>query len=147
MRGWIIGEPYNQNLQTKMEVRGLGMIDIKDLFGISSIMEESYIEMSVYLEPVNPGEPWKYDRTGLNSETETIMGVKIPFLRLPVTPGRNLAVLIEVAALNQRLTNKNGISTSEAVEKRLIAARKAARKKAALEIKNTENRERGIENA
>ena len=130
--GWVMGEPYEKDIKNKMEVRGIGIINIEYLFGISSIMEESYIEMCVILEPVTPGAPWKYDRSGLSKETINILGVEIPALRLPVTPGRNLAVLIEVAALNQRLTNKNGMSTSEAVEKQLLEklAKKARRKNA-----------------
>ncbi|MBO4556837.1 MAG: HPr(Ser) kinase/phosphatase [Elusimicrobiales bacterium] len=132
--GWIMGEPDKQELsKNHMEVRGLGIINVKDLFGIGSIMDESYIEMRVFLEPVSPGTPWNTNRSGLNKETENILGVEIPSLRLPVTPGRNLAVLIEVAALNQRLTNKNGISTSEAIEKQLLEklARKSVRNRKA----------------
>lgn len=117
--GWLMGYPPN-TLKHHMEVRGLGIINIEKLFGIGSIMDESYIEMQVRLESVEHNMLNNYDRTGLQNSTETILGIAIPALRLPVTPGRNLAVLIEVAALSQRLKNTQGLSDAELAEKKLI---------------------------
>lgn len=122
--GWLVGTSPS-NIKRYMEVRGLGVIDIEMLFGVGSIMEESYIEMQVMLESVTQGNLNDYDRTGLYSSKETILGVSIPSLRLPVTPGRNLAVLIEVAALNQRLKNQ-GPSAIEMLNKNLIRKMKPA---------------------
>ncbi|MBP5286266.1 MAG: HPr(Ser) kinase/phosphatase [Elusimicrobiales bacterium] len=117
--GWLMG--YSPGvLKHHMEVRGLGVIDVEKLFGTGSIMDESYIEMQVRLEAVDSGHLAGYDRTGLQNCTENILGVEIPALRLPVTPGRNLAVLIEVAALSQRLKNMQGLSSAEQAEKKLI---------------------------
>ncbi|MBI4056936.1 MAG: HPr(Ser) kinase/phosphatase [Elusimicrobia bacterium] len=100
-RGGVLVGSCPQPLRHYMEVRGLGIIDVKLLFGIGSILNLSRIEMVVYLQL------WKsrlfYDRTGLEEKSMKILGVGLPLIRIPVSPGRNLAVLIEVAALNQRL--------------------------------------------
>ncbi|OGS42250.1 MAG: HPr(Ser) kinase/phosphatase [Elusimicrobia bacterium RIFOXYB2_FULL_62_6] len=106
--GYMLMGSSPKNLKHYMEVRGLGIIDVELLFGIGSIMDQSLIEMHVKLECVAPGglNLSNYDRTGLSTSEVTILDVPIPSLRLPVTPGRNLAVLIEVASLNQRLKNQ-----------------------------------------
>ena len=105
--GYMLVGNSPKNIKHYMEVRGLGIIDVELLFGIGSILDQSLIEMHVKLESVAGGNHLaNYDRTGLQSTEVTILDVPVPSLRLPVTPGRNLAVLIEVAALNQRLKNQ-----------------------------------------
>ena len=104
--GYMLVGNSPKNIKHYMEVRGLGIIDVELLFGVGSIMDQSLIEMHVKLESVASGSLGNYDRTGLSSTTVPILEVPVPSLRLPVTPGRNLAVLIEVAALNQRLKNQ-----------------------------------------
>ena len=105
--GYMLVGNSPKNIKHYMEVRGLGIIDVELLFGIGSILDQSLIEMHVKLESVAGGTNLSnYDRTGLQSSEVTILDVPVPSLRLPVTPGRNLAVLIEVAALNQRLKNQ-----------------------------------------
>ncbi|MCX5784800.1 MAG: HPr(Ser) kinase/phosphatase [Elusimicrobia bacterium] len=104
--GYMLVGNSPKNIKHYMEVRGLGIIDVELLFGVGSIMDQSIIEMHVHLESVAPGSLANYDRTGLESREITLLEVPMPSLRLPVTPGRNLAVLIEVAALNQRLKNQ-----------------------------------------
>jgi len=104
--GYMLVGNSPKNIKHYMEVRGLGIIDVELLFGVGSIMDQSLIEMHVKLESVTPGSLGNYDRTGLFSTEVPILDVPVPSLRLPVTPGRNLAVLIEVAALNQRLKNQ-----------------------------------------
>ena len=105
--GYMLVGNSPKNIKHYMEVRGLGIIDVELLFGIGSIMDQSLIEMHVKLESVPPGAALGgYDRTGLSQAEVQILDVPVPSLRLPVTPGRNLAVLIEVAALNQRLKNQ-----------------------------------------
>jgi len=105
--GYMLMGNSPKNIKHYMEVRGLGIIDVELLFGVGSIMDQSLIEMHVKLESVAGGANLaNYDRTGLAASEVTILDVPIPSLRLPVTPGRNLAVLIEVAALNQRLKNQ-----------------------------------------
>ncbi|AKU92230.1 HPr(Ser) kinase/phosphatase [Vulgatibacter incomptus] len=84
-----------------MEIRGLGIINIKDLFGIASIRERKKIEMVVELVEWDPG--MEYDRLGIEDRHHTILDVEIPKLTVPVRPGRNMATIIEVAARNQLL--------------------------------------------
>ena len=109
-------------LKHYMEVRGLGVIDVKLLFGIGSILDRTRIELAIRLEPWSANT--QYDRTGLDSKKTTILDVDIPLIRIPVSPGRNLAVLIEVAALNQRLRNQ-GYFSAETFNERLIERMKA----------------------
>lgn len=110
-------------LKHYMEVRGLGIIDVELLFGVGAIMEHTHIEMGVRLMSVN--DKTSCDRTGLEQACMEILGVSIPSLCIPVTPGRNLAVLIEVAALNQRLKSQ-GIFAANEFNNRLINKMKAS---------------------
>ncbi len=84
-----------------MELRGLGIINIQTLFGAGRIMNSKELELAITLEE------WRaqteYDRLGLDEKTTTIFGVDIPHIILPVRPGRDMAMLVEVAALNHRL--------------------------------------------
>jgi HPr kinase/phosphorylase len=84
-----------------MEVRGLGVINIRDLFGVASIRDEKRVELVVQLERLDPAR--EYDRLGLDDAFYDLIGVNIPLLRMPVAPGRSLAILVEVAARNQLL--------------------------------------------
>jgi HPr kinase/phosphorylase len=84
-----------------MELRGLGVINIKDLYGVSSIRLSQRVELVVSLERWEEGR--EYDRLGLQDERYPILGVEAPLVRMPVAPGRNLALLVEVAARNQLL--------------------------------------------
>lgn len=104
-------------LKNHMEVRGLGVIDVKLLFGIGAILDRTRIELAIKLEPWNADTT--YDRTGLEAKKLAILDVEIPLIRIPVSPGRNLAVLIEVAALNQRLRSQ-GYFSAETFNRRLI---------------------------
>lgn len=112
-------------LRHYLEVRGLGILDIKLLFGVGSILAHSSIGLSVNLEAWNPEAV--YDRTGLQKQAARILEVEIPLVRIPVSPGRNLAVLIEVAALNQRL-RQGGTSSAEDFNRRLLARMSASRR-------------------
>jgi HPr kinase/phosphorylase len=84
-----------------MELRGLGVINIRELFGIASIRTAKRIELVVQLERWEPGA--EYDRLGLDDVFHEILGLKVPLVRMPVAPGRNVAILVEVAARNQLL--------------------------------------------
>jgi HPr kinase/phosphorylase len=84
-----------------MEIRGLGIINIKDLFGISSVREAKVIDLVVELHEWDSEA--EYDRLGFDEHTERLLEVAVTKLRLPVRPGRNIATLIEVAARNQLL--------------------------------------------
>jgi HPr kinase/phosphorylase len=105
-----------------MEVRGLGVIDVTLLFGIGSILDRTRIELIICLEP------WKsagsHERVGLEMNSTKILDVELPMVRIPVSPGRNLAVLIEVAALNQRLKSQ-GYFAAETFNQKLIMRMKS----------------------
>jgi len=84
-----------------MELRGLGVINVKDLFGIASTRSSKRVELVVQLERWMPTR--EYERLGLDDEFYEILGLRVPLIRMPVAPGRNIAILIEVAARNQLL--------------------------------------------
>lgn len=86
-----------------MEIRGVGIINIQDLFGVSAIREEKEIDLVIELVDWEP--EGDYERLGLDEKNTEIMGVPIPYVRIPVSPGRNIATIIEVAARNQLLKN------------------------------------------
>lgn len=111
-----------------MEVRGLGIIDIKQVFGVSSVKDSTRIELAIRLE-VERGNN-DYDRIGLEDHTTTILGVKLPEVVLPLRPGRNVAVLLEVAALNERL-KQEGVYSAQDLNKKLIAKMAEAQTKGA----------------
>ena len=90
-------------LRHHMEIRGLGIINIKDIFGVGSVRDVQQIELIINIEEANPD--MYYDRTGLDEEFDEILGVKTPLIRIPVKPGRNIPILVETASMNQRLKN------------------------------------------
>lgn len=100
-----------------VELRGIGIVDVRRLFGMGSVKETENIDLVINLEPWQDGK--MYDRLGLDSETTDILGIKVPSIVLPVCPGRNLSVVIEVAAMNNR-QKKMGYNTAEEFNKRLM---------------------------
>ncbi len=100
-----------------LEVRGIGIIDVSALYGLSSILPEKDIQLLMYFEH------WKddgdYDRLGLNDEREDILGVKVKKLRIPVRPGRNIAVIIEAAAANFRHSLMSDVTPVDIIENRM----------------------------
>lgn len=114
-RGHILMGSCPPMLKHYMEVRGLGIIDVELLFGVGSSMDSTQVEMEVNL--VSP--TGTIDRLGIEQQKTSLLGVEINSLTIPVTPGRNLAVLIEVAALNQRLKGQ-GISSAQEFNKKLL---------------------------
>ena len=103
-----------------IEIRGLGLINVGDLFGISATRSSKRIELIVQLERWEVGR--EYDRLGLDIETQSMLGVKVPLIRMPVAPGRNLAMLVEVAARNQMLRSRGRHAAkllAERLERRL----------------------------
>jgi len=87
-----------------MELRGVGVINIKDLYGVSSIRMTKRVELVVSLERWESGK--EYDRLGLHDEQFEVLGVDVPLIRMPVAPGRNIAILVEVAARNHLLKER-----------------------------------------
>jgi HPr kinase/phosphorylase len=87
-----------------MELRGVGIINVKDLFGVASVRMTKFVEFVIKLDPWKAGK--KYDRLGLDEAGYEILGMTLPYVEMPVGPGRNLSVLIEVAARNHLLKLK-----------------------------------------
>jgi HPr kinase/phosphorylase len=99
-----------------IEIRGLGILNIKDLFGVTAVRYRKRVELLVNLKP------WReetYERLGLEEQTTAVLGVELPVVNIPVGPGRNLAVIIEVAARNQ-LLKLRGYSSAEVLDRKLI---------------------------
>jgi HPr kinase/phosphorylase len=101
-----------------MEIRGIGIIDIRAMYGIGAVVRSKTIDLIIHLEMwVRDRE---YDRLGLTEEHSTIMGVAVPFMVIPVQPGRNLAIVIEVAARNHTLKH-TGYNAAMELDRRLIS--------------------------
>jgi HPr kinase/phosphorylase len=94
-----------------LEVRGIGIIDIKDLFGMGSILDESCIELVIKFEEWNSIR--NYERLRINEHYIEFLSLKIPEITIPVAPGRNLAVIVETASLNQRFKSKGQSSIKD----------------------------------
>jgi len=88
-------------LRNHLEVRGIGIINVRDLFGANAVRSEKTVQLVVEICPWSDDEP--FERLGLDDSTIEILGVPIPMLRIPVRPGRNMAVILEVAARNHIL--------------------------------------------
>jgi len=87
-----------------MEIRGLGLVNVKDLFGVAAVRLTKFIEFVIRLDPWLPNKD--YDRLGLDDLAYEILGIELPCIEMPVGPGRHLSVLIEVAARNHLLKLK-----------------------------------------
>jgi HPr kinase/phosphorylase len=94
-----------------MEIRGLGIINITHLFGVGSIRDKKQIQMAVRLEDWDASK--NYDRIGAEENFMEILGVQVPYILIPVKPGRNIPVIIETAAMNERLKKMGYYSAKE----------------------------------
>ena len=101
-----------------VELRGIGIVDVRRLFGMGAVNLTEKIDLVVNLEPWVEGK--MYERLGLDSETVEILGIELPSITIPVQPGRNLAIILEVAAMNNR-QKKMGYNTAEEFNKRLMS--------------------------
>ena len=99
-----------------MEIRGLGLINVRDLFGVAAIRNAKRVELVVQLERWDPDRD--YERLGLDELRYEILGLKVPLIRMPVAPGRSLGVLVEVAARNQLLRTR-GLNAARDLAARL----------------------------
>ena len=98
---YLMGSGINEMLGHHMEIRGLGIINVSHLFGVGSIRDKKQIQLLIELELWNPETV--YDRIGIGDASKEILEVKIPLIKMPVKAGRNVPILIEVAAMNERL--------------------------------------------
>lgn len=99
-----------------MELRGIGIVDIKLIFGIGAILRRKTVDFVIHLEYWTPGKD--YDRLGTKDSTMTILGVEVPLINVPVRSGRNLAMIVEIAARNWRLKNE-GYNAVNELDRRL----------------------------
>jgi HPr kinase/phosphorylase len=100
-----------------MEIRGVGVIDIPALFGIRAVRNQKRIEVVVQLEFWDQGAP--PDRTGLDTETTTILDVELPKMRVPLNPGKNITVIAEIIAMNH-LLKYSGVDPAKRFNERLV---------------------------
>jgi HPr kinase/phosphorylase len=102
-------------LHHHMELRGLGIVNIKDLFGLAAVRERKTVDLVIELEPWNPEQV--YDRLGLEETVHHILGTPLPYIRMPVAMGRNVSILVEIAARNHVLKMQGHFSAHEFARK------------------------------
>jgi len=101
-----------------VELRGIGIVDVRRLFGMGAVKMTEKIDLVIHMENWVQGK--MYDRLGLDEETTEILGLKIPSITIPVKPGRNLSIILEIAAMNNR-QKKMGYNTAEEFNKKLMS--------------------------
>ena len=101
-----------------IELRGIGIIDVRRLFGMGAVKDTEKINLVVEFEPWEAGK--MYERLGMDENYTDIMGIKIPSLTVPIKPGRNLAVILEIAAMNNR-QKRMGYNTAQEFNQKLMA--------------------------
>lgn len=97
----VLGQGANKIISHHMEIRGLGIINIEQLYGVGAIREQKEVQLVVKLEEWDTNKV--YDRLGTKQNTMELLGVKVPALEIPVKPGRNVPIIVETAAMNERL--------------------------------------------
>ncbi len=107
----LLGQGANKIIGHHMEIRGLGIINITQLYGVGSIRERKEVQFVAKLEEWDANKV--YDRLGTNELTMEILGVRIPKLEIPVKPGRNIPIILETAAMNERLKSMGYFSAKE----------------------------------
>jgi HPr kinase/phosphorylase len=112
-------------LRHHMEIRGLGIFDVKNIFGVGAVRNTKRISLIVELEDWDASK--EYDRVGISEDTYSILEVKLPKITVPVRPGRNIAIIVEVAALNHRL-REMGVDSEKILGERLTQALAASDK-------------------
>jgi HPr kinase/phosphorylase len=111
-----------ENIRHFIEIRGIGILDVKNLYGMGSVKMQENINLVIKLELWNNEKI--YDRLGLDDHYSEILGIKVPSLVIPVRPGRNLAIIVEVAAMNNR-QKKMGYNAAKVISERFINELKA----------------------
>lgn len=107
----VLGKGPNKMISHHMEIRGLGIINIQQLYGVGAIREQKQVQLVVQLEEWDSQKV--YDRLGTDEFTIDLLGVKIPKLDIPVKPGRNIPIILETAAMNERLKTMGYFSARE----------------------------------
>jgi len=109
-----------------LEVKGLGIIDVEKLFGATAVRNSAKIDIVIRLEEWDKSKD--YELLGFDQKYTTILEVKVPELVIPIRPGRNIAIIIEVAAMNERL-RREGFSAISELDKELIKITRQKRKR------------------
>ncbi|MDH3733138.1 MAG: HPr(Ser) kinase/phosphatase [Gemmatimonadota bacterium] len=112
----LIGRGHEMQ-QYHMEIRGIGIVDVRAMFGVRAVRHQKRIEVVVQLEEWS--EDAHYDRTGLEAQTIELLGVDLPLVTVPLNPGKNITVIAEVVAMNH-LLKYSGVETAEAFQASLI---------------------------
>lgn len=107
----ILGRGVNSMISHHMEIRGLGIINISQLYGVGAIRNQKEVQLIVQLEDWDSSKA--YDRLGTEQRKMDLLGVKLPIIEIPVRPGRNLPIIIEAAAMNERLKEMGYNSAKE----------------------------------
>lgn len=107
----VMGQGANKLISHHMEIRGLGIINVTQLYGVGAIREQKEVQLVVKLETWDQNKV--YDRIGTETHTTDLLGVKIPYIEIPVKPGRNLPIILEAAAMNERLKSMGYFSARE----------------------------------
>ncbi len=110
--GDIVGRPP-MLLRHHLELRGIGIVNVRELFGATAVREEKVVQLVIELCPWEPDR--EFERLGLDDLRHELLGISLPMLRIPVQPGRNMAVILEVAARNQLLKRAGRDSAREFV--------------------------------
>lgn len=97
----VLGQGANTLISHHMEIRGLGIINVSQLYGVGAIRDQKEVQLVVELEDWDPNKV--YDRLGTDQNYMDLLGVKVPAIEIPVRPGRTLPIIIEAAAMNERL--------------------------------------------
>jgi HPr kinase/phosphorylase len=113
----LMGQGANKIIAHHMEIRGLGIINVTHLFGVGAIRDKKQIQLVVKLEEWDSKK--NYDRIGTEEQFMEILGVRVPKLEIPVKPGRNIPVIIETAAMNERL-KKMGYNAAREFNKNIL---------------------------
>jgi HPr kinase/phosphorylase len=115
--GELVGDT-KESIREHIEIRGLGVLNVKQLFGIRAVRASKNVELVVKIELLDPKE--EYDRTGLDRRVVNILGIEAPFIVIPVVPGKNISSLVEVAALDY-LLKRYGFDAAQRFNDRLRA--------------------------
>lgn len=122
---YLVGSS-NELLGHRMEIRGVGIIDIREMFGVRATRVRKRIEVEVRLVRWDPDAP--YERLGLEDRTASILGVRVPYVTIPLVPGKNVAVLAEVVAMNHliKASGTNAAADLDARLRNLMAQERSA---------------------
>ncbi|HPR63996.1 MAG TPA: HPr(Ser) kinase/phosphatase [Thermoanaerobaculia bacterium] len=111
----LIGRPGNERIRNRLEIRGIGIINVHHMFGVTAVAPEKTIDLVIDLQHWD--ETIEYDRLGADAKSARILDVEIPLIEMPVSPGRNIALLVEIATRAKLLKNMGYDEPKEFIDK------------------------------